>query len=204
MLDQLVSQDYVGFTIAFVLMVGLGLIWGMGLEIGWPQPGVPWLKKNGRAQLSWKACGGGGPPLAWLTGFLACFAAIGTGLQQVATLLLGFPLHWSIAVGCAMTGALAANILVSGLLATAMLDYQACIFDDGGVLLRRRATVLEGIGRRGQPARAEVIDDEGHVQFVMVEPNDDDGLVRVGDSGVLIRREGSIFYIVPETRGSLP
>jgi Protein of unknown function (DUF1449) len=59
--------------------------------------------------------------------------------------------------------------------------------------------VLEGTARRGQPARAKVVDQFGQAHYVMVEPHDDDGVIAQGDTGLLVRREGSLFFVLPDS-----
>jgi hypothetical protein len=43
-----------------------------------------------------------------------------------------------------------------------------------------------------------VIDGHGQPHFVMVEPHDDADELRSGETALLVRREGSLFFALPE------
>jgi hypothetical protein len=63
--------------------------------------------------------------------------------------------------------------------------------------------VLEGTARRGYPARAKVIDQHGQAHYVMVEPHDDGDTVAQGETGLLVRQDGPLFFVLPETNKQL-
>lgn len=195
MLAQLLSPGYVVFATAFVLMIGIGLVEAVGLGIGHFDAGL--AEADGASLLDWLGLGRGLPILVWLTAFLACFTVAGLAIQQLAEALLGAPLHWIIAVPGALALGLIANGFFSGVVAAIMPEYESTVVASDE-LLRRRATVLEGTARRGAPARAKVIDQHGQAHYVMVEPHDDATVVPAGETGMLVRRQGPLFYLLPE------
>ena len=67
----------------------------------------------------------------------------------------------------------------------------------------RRGTILEGTARRGQPARAKVVDQHGQAHYVMVEPHNDSDVVAPGETALLVRRAGPTFFVVPDVSPSL-
>lgn len=197
MLAQLLSPDYVIFTGAFVLMVGIGLIEAVGLGLGHLDFDAEIDADGGANLLDWLGLGRGVPILVWLTALLACFTFIGVAIQQVAQATLGAPLHWVLAAAGALALGLVANGFVSGLLAGLFPEFETTVVDPEE-LLRRRATVLEGTARRGAPARAKVIDYHGQAHYIMVEPHDDAGELPAGETGLLVRKDGPLFFVLPE------
>ena len=202
MLAQLLTPGYAVFSAAFVLMIGIGVVEAVGLGIGHLDLDTEPAEPGGGTLLDWLGLGRDLPILVWLTGFLACFTLAGLALQQSAELLLGGPLHWSLASAGALGGGLVANAFFSRAIAGLFPTYESTVIDSAD-LLRRRATVLEGTARRGAPARAKVVDYHGQAHYVMVEPHDDDGAVVAGETGMLVRREGLLFFVLPESGTSL-
>ena len=58
--------------------------------------------------------------------------------------------------------------------------------------------LLEGAARRGAPARAKVVDQYGQAHFVMIEPHHDGDVITSGATALLVRREGKLFYALPD------
>jgi hypothetical protein len=198
MLAQLLTSEYIVFTAAFVLMVGIGIIEALGLGIGHLDIDADVPGSGGATPLDWLGLKSGLPILVWLTAFLACFSFAGLAFQQCAEFVLGRPFHWGIATGAALILGLIMNAFFSGIVAGVFPEYETTAIDSQA-LLRRRATVLEGTARRGFPARAKVIDYHGQAHYVMVEPHDDAGVVETGETGLLVRRDGPLFYVLSES-----
>lgn len=197
MLEQLLTPGYVVFATAFVLMIGIGIVEAIGLGFGHLDLHADIAEVEGATMLDWLGLRNGLPILVWLTAFLACFTFIGLALQQLAEAFLGGPLHWTIAGGSALVLGLVANVFFSGVVAGVMPEYETTVIDSEA-LLRRRATVLEGTARRGFPARAKVMDHHGQAHYVMVEPHDDGVVIPAGETGMLVRKDGPLFFILSE------
>ena len=191
------TPGYVVFATAFVLMIGIGIVEAIGLGFGHLDLHADIAEAEGATMLDWLGLRSGLPILVWLTAFLACFTFIGLALQQLAEVVLGGPLHWAVAVGSAFALGLLANVFFSGVIAGIMPEYETTVVDSEA-LLRRRATVLEGTARRGFPARAKVIDHHGQAHYVMVEPHDDGMVMPAGETGMLVRKDGPLFFVLSE------
>lgn len=197
MIAQFLTSAYLPFTFSFVLMCGIGLIEAVGLGLGH-------LDFDGHAEidadggvLDWLGLGGELPILVWLTSLLACFTLTGTALQQGATSLAGAPLPWVLASAASLVVGALLNTFVANGLARIMPRFEttAITTDD---LVRMRGIVLEGTARRGSPARAKVIDHHGQAHFVMVEPHDDADAIATGETALIVRRDGKLFYGLPD------
>jgi hypothetical protein len=201
MLAQFLTSAYLPFTLAFAVMIGVGLIEAVGLGLG--QVDLEGELAGGAdvGWLDWLGLGDELPILIWLTSLLGCFTIAGVAIQQSASALSGGPLHWSVAAGGALVAGLLLNVLAANALARVMPGFEttAITTDD---LLRQRGTILEGTARRGSPARAKVIDGHGQAHFVMIEPHDDADAMAAGETALLVRRNGKLFFGVPE-RSSL-
>ncbi|HEY5711575.1 MAG TPA: OB-fold-containig protein [Allosphingosinicella sp.] len=197
------TPEYAPFAIAFVIMVGIGLIEAIGLGVG--HLGVHAdldHDVDGSGLLDWLGLGSQIPILIWLTSLLACFSLAGVAIQQVAELLFNAPLHWALAAGAALVlGGIANGFVASGF-ARIMPTFESTVVSQNE-LVRRRGTVLEGTARRGAPTRAKVVDRHNQVHYVMVEPHHDDDVLASGETGLLVRREGTIFYLLPDAHPQL-
>lgn len=193
MVELFLSAPYLPFAIAFALMIGIGLIEAAGLGIGhFDLDG-----DGGSGWLDWLGLGDNLPILIWLTSLLCCFTLTGVAIQQVVTAVIGAPLHWGLAAG----GALLIGGLLNGFAARGLMrimpGYESTVISTDE-LLRLRGTVLEGTAARGAPARAKVVDQHGQAHFIMIEPHDDGSVIATGETALLVRREGKLFYAVTE------
>lgn len=200
-LALLLTPPYAPFAVAFVVMIGIGLIEAVGLGLGHLDldPAVDAAHDadvGGNSLLDWLGLGDV-PILVWLTSLLACFTIIGLALQQVATLTLGAPLSPWLAAGAATVGGLLLNSLVASGLARIIPGFESSAISSDD-LVRLRGTILDGSARRGHPARAKVVDRFGQAHYVMVEPHDDDGVIAKGESALLVRRDGSTYFGVAD------
>ena len=197
MLALLLTTPYLPFAIAFVVMIGIGLIEAIGLGLGALDLDADLGLDPHEGLLEWLGLGGELPILIWLTSLLGCFTFTGLALQQGATALAGGPLPWWLAGGGALVVGGLLNTLAANGLARIMpgLETTAISTDD---LLRRRGTILEGTARRGSPARAKVIDQHGQAHFIMVEPHDDADTIAAGETALIVRRKGKVFFGLPE------
>ncbi|WP_076073093.1 OB-fold-containig protein [Sphingomonas montana] len=197
MFAQFLTPSYLPFAIAFVVMIGIGLIEAVGLGLGQVDLDVDMGADGDGGMLDWLGLGDELPILIWLTSLLGCFTLVGVAIQQTATAIGGAPLHWGAAMGGAFVAGGLLNTLAANGLARVMPGYESTVISTDD-LLQYRGTILEGTARRGSPARAKIIDRHGQAHFVMVEPHDDGGAIRSGETALLVRREGTLFYALPD------
>lgn len=193
------TPAYAPFAITFVVMIGIGVIEAIGFGFGnLDLHGDATVEGHGGGMLDWLGLGGELPVLIWLTSLLGCFTMAGIAIQQGATALTGAPLGWPLAVGGAFVAGALLNTLAANGLARLMPGFETSVISSTD-LLRRRGTILEGTARRGHPARAKVVDDHGQAHFVMVEPHHDADTIARGEIALLVRREGTVFFALPDT-----
>ncbi len=203
MFALLMTPDYAIFTIAFLIMLGIGAIEGLGLGIGHlgldthVESGIDTGSIAHAGVLDWLGLKSGLPTLIWLTSLLGCFTVAGVAIQQVISSVLGAPLHWSIASLGALAIGVVANGFASAGLARILPEYETSIIDTDDLIMRR-GVVLEGAASRGRPARAKVVDHHGQAHFVMVEPHQDDDVIGQGETALLVRRDGPLFFMQPD------
>lgn len=193
MFAQLLTPAYLPFAIAFVVMIGIGLIEAIGLGLGHLDLDANVGADADGGSLDWLGLGEELPILIWLTSLLGCFTLAGLAIQQSATALIGAPLSWGLASGGAFVAGALLNTLAANGLARAMPRFETTVISTDD-LLRRRGTILEGTARRGLPARAKVVDQHGQAHFIMVEPHDDADAIPSGEIALLVRREGKLFF----------
>ncbi len=200
MFAQFLTPAYLPFAIAFVVMIGIGLIEAIGLGLGHLDADIGADAQGG--VLDWLGLGGELPILIWLTSLLGCFTLAGLVIQQGASGVTGAPLAWPLACGGAAVAGVLMNTLAANGLARIMPGFETTVISTDD-LLRRRGTVTEGVARRGMPARAKVVDGHGQAHFILVEPHDDADAIAAGESILLVRRERALFFGVPDTNSLL-
>ncbi len=178
-------------------MIGIGVIEVVGLGLGHLDLDADASADAGDSVLGWLGLGGELPILIWLTSLLGCFTVSGIAVQQSMTALFGAPLHPGLAAGAALLIGTVLNTFAANGLARVMPGFESTVVSTND-LLRRRGTVLEGTARRGSPARAKVLDHHGQAHFVMLEPHEDEDSIAAGETVLLVRREGTLFFALPE------
>lgn len=196
MLTQLLQPEYVPFTIAFAVMIGIGLIESIGLGLGQLHLDGDMGADLDGGLLDWLGLGEL-PILIWLTSLLGCFTIAGVALQQIVTALAGAPLSGALACGGALVPAFALNTLAANGLARIMPGFETSVITTDE-MVGRRGTVLEGTARRGSPARAKIVDQHGQAHIVMIEPHEDGDAIAQGERALIVRREGKLFFAIPD------
>lgn len=197
------TPAYVPFAIAFVVMIGIGLIEAIGLGLGHLDLHADvHAEADGGGVLDWLGLGHELPILIWLTSLLGCFTLAGIAIQQGATAMTGGPLHWGLASGGALIVGSLLNTLAANGLARIMPGFETSVISTDD-FLRRRGTILEGTARRGSPARAKIVDQHGQAHFIMVEPHDDTDAIAAGETALIVRRDGKLFYALPDANALL-
>ena len=205
MVTLLLTSAYAPFMVAFVVMIGIGLIEAIGLGLG--ELGVDADAGLDRADgsggvLDWLGLGAGLPILIWLTSLLGCFTMVGVAVQQTSAAITGAPLSAGSAAGIALIVGGFINMFAARGLARIMPSYESTVISQGD-FMRQRGTILEGVAKRGHPARAKIIDQHGQAHFVMVEPHHDTDVIAEGETALLVRRDGSIFFVLPDAPTAL-
>ncbi|RZM31144.1 MAG: DUF1449 family protein [Sphingomonas sp.] len=193
MFEQFLTPPYLPFAVAFAVMIGIGLIEAVGLGLGHMDVDGDVGTDAQGGVLDWLGLGGELPILIWLTSLLGCFTMAGIIIQQSAAGLTGAALPWYWACGAAALAGLALNTLAANGLARVMPGFETTVVSTDD-LLRLRGTILEGTARRGQPARAKVVDRHGQAHVVLVEPHDDHAALSSGATVLLVRRERALFF----------
>lgn len=199
MLTLLLTPGYAPFAVAFVVMIGVGLIEAVGLGLGHLDiDGHSGVVGGDGGLLDWLGLGEELPVLIWLTSLLGCFTLAGIAIQQITTTMIGQPLQWEWASGGAVAAGGLLNTLAARGLRRVMPGFETSVISTQD-LLCRRGTILEGTARRGSPARAKVVDHHGQAHFIMVEPHDPGDVIAQGETALLVRREGALFFAQPDT-----
>ena len=201
MLEFFLLPGNLPFSVALLLMLMIGAAELVGL-------GASSVHLDVHADVHADGHGGGPDLLGWLgigkvpllivlTVLLALFALLGIGLQQLATAFIGEPLSPWLAAPAAFVAALPlTGIGARGLARILPADETTAV--GLGALVGRRAEIVIGEARRGFPARARVRDAHGQAHYVMVEPTDDDVVLHTGVTALLVRREGELFFGLPD------
>ena len=198
MFAQLLTAAYLPFVIAFVVMIGIGLIEAIGLSLGHLDLDGDLGADGHHGVLDWLGLGGELPILIWLTSLLGCFTIVGIAIQQVAAAYNGTPLPWGLASSGALVVGGLLNTLAANGLARIMPGFETSVISPDD-LLRHHATILEGTARRGTPARAKVVDQHGQAHFIMIEPHDATDAIGTGETALLVRRDGRLFFALPDS-----
>lgn len=206
MFAQLLSPAYVPFVFSFALMLGIGLIEAIGLGIGHLDLNLDLdgdtPDQFAHSLLGWLGLGGELPILIWLTSLLGCFTVTGLALQQGVAAVIGTPLAPGLAVAAALPAGVLVNTAAANGLARVMPGYESTVVSTDD-LLGLRGTMLEAAARRGAPARAKVVDRHGQAHVVMLEPHHTDDVIAAGATALLVRREGKLFYALPDAPSPL-
>ncbi|BDI59939.1 OB-fold-containig protein [Qipengyuania nanhaisediminis] len=133
------------------------------------------------------------PFLIWLSSLLfvfSCTGVIGQALIKGAT---GSPLPAGLAALLALGAALPLNgVLVRPIGKLFPDDETSAVGLES--LVRRDAVIQTGTARASSPARAEVRDAFGQPHYVMVEPHEEGAELAEGETVLLVRREGELFF----------
>jgi membrane protein implicated in regulation of membrane protease activity len=195
--DFFLLPENLPFSVALLVMLMIGAAEAIGLGAGAVHVDAHAdAHAEGGDLLAWLGIGVV-PLLIVLVVLLAWFALIGIGLQQLASSLWGAPLSPWLAAPAALVAALPLTGIGARALArllpgdeTTAISLQA--------LVGRRAEIVVGEARRGSPARGRVRDFHGQTHYVMVEPTDEDGRLATGETALLVRREGELFFGLPD------
>lgn len=198
----LTNADYLPFAVALLLMLLIGAIEAIGLggsavelDLGVEADGVGhWLGWLGIGRV---------PVLVVLVVFLALFGLAGVTLQLVLTEIFGAPMG---PLPASLAATLAA-LPFTGVAARALgriLPRDETTAIPLEALAGRIGTITLGEARRHSPARARVEDRHGQAHYVMIEPDNDDQVLREGQQVLLVHRRAELFYGIAYDNPLLP
>ena len=185
------------FVIAFLQVIGAGDLFDTGdVDIGIDMDAdiADGIEASGFMDGFFSLLGLGRVPfLIWLSCLLFIFSLVGVVGQWIISGATGEPLGAGSAALLAGVAAFPLNGLLTRPLARVMpQDESSAVGLES--LVRRDAVIQTGTSRTGSPARAKVKDAFGHPHFVMVEPHDADAELAEGETVLLVRREGELFF----------
>jgi membrane protein implicated in regulation of membrane protease activity len=197
LLDFFLLPENLPFSVALLVMLMIGAAEAIGLGAGAVHLDAHGdVHAEGGDLLGWLGIGVV-PLLIVLVVLLAWFALIGIGLQQLASSFWGGPLSPWLAAPAALAGALPLTGAGARVLARILPGDETTAVGPEA-LLGRRAEIVVGEARRGSPARGRVRDVHGQTHYVMVEPTEEDGRLGTGETALLVRRDGQLFFGLPD------
>jgi len=221
MLEFITADGNTPFAVALGVLFGIALLegittlLGMGLsslldsllpdldlnpDIDTTAPDYP--SGNGLTRLLGWLRIGQVPALILLVILLTGFGLIGLTIQSFAQSLSGRLLPGAVASIPALLLALPLVRLLGGVLARLLpKDETDAVSLD--VLVGRVGVITLGKACRGSPAEARVTDIRGTTQYVMVEPDSEDGEFPAGTRVLLVRRVGAVFKAIVNPSPSL-
>ncbi len=184
------------FAIGLLQLIGAGDFFeGAGdVEIDLDADVADGLEASGFLDGAFSVLGIGRVPfLIWLSSLLFVFTVTGVVGQALIVGATGSPLGAGLAALLAGGAALPLNgLAVRPIEKLLPKDETTAVGLES--LVRRDAVIQTGTARKASPARAKVKDAFGHPHFVMVEPHEDNAELAEGETVLLVRREGELFF----------
>lgn len=205
-MDWLFADGVAPFSLALMLMFGLGIIEIISLFLGFSfssHHGLPDLHHPdvhvdldaSHSVLGWLQIGRA-PLLILLILFLLGFGLSGVILQHVAAQFLGGFSHAGvIAVPSTIIGLYHMNI--GGRLVHKYLPKDETQSISKNSFIGQTVTITTGHAQLGQPAEAKFQDQFGQMHYVMIEPDEADYSFNEGSTALIIRQDGEIYRVVP-------
>ena len=182
------------FAIGLLQIIGVGDFFESDVEIEVDADVADGLEASGFMDGFMTLLGLGKVPfLIWLSMLLFVFALVGVGGQALINGLTGAPFSAGIAAVLAAGVALPLNGLLARPVGKLFPDDLTTAVSLES-LVRRDAVIQTGTARASSPARAKVKDAYGHPHYVMVEPHDASAELTEGETVMLVRREGELFF----------
>ena len=205
MLEFLLTDANLPFTLALGLMLGIALLEGLGLlagfdisrslddllfdaefEVEMGESEVP----GGLAFLAWLHIGIV-PMLVLLVVFLTAFGCMGLVVQSSALRGLGHPLAPTWASSLALLASIPILRIVGNGLKKLFQDQTRAVSQDAFV--GTTGTIVIGTAQSGQPAQARLQDELGQSHYVMVEPTTPAEVFETGTEVLLVERQGAVY-----------
>lgn len=211
MLDFLLAEQNLPFTVALSVMFGIAVLEGVTALLGFALSSVldallPDLDINVDLEmelespssisrmLSWLRVGRV-PMLMLLILFLTGFSLTGLALQSLVSGTLGFLLPgWLMSIPAFLLALPVVRVLGGALNRFMPNDETDAVSEDS--LVGRVATITLGTAASGSAAEAKVRDVHGTTHYVMVEPDVVGEQFAAQSSVLLVRNEGALFKAI--------
>jgi hypothetical protein len=144
--------------------------------------------------LSWLYVGRA-PLLILLAAFLVAFGLSGFILQSILRGVFGFYVWGWLAAIPALLAALPFTRVV-GQFFSRILKQEESDAVSLETFVGKVAVVVRGEARRGFPAEAKLRDLTGTTHYVLVEPDEDDGVFSSGSEVLLVEKAGAVFRAI--------
>ena len=218
MLEFLTASPNLPFTVALAIMLFLAAIEGIGFLVGIgvfdfldslaPDFDASAFDSSELAGMSladrfmgWLHFGRV-PVLILLVVFLTAFGVLGLALQGVFARVTGMLLPGALASLAVFPMTLPVVRVFGGWLARVLPKDETYVASQEA-LVGRVATIVLGEARARSPAQARLKDAFGQMQYVMVEPDAADEVLRAGEQVLLVARAGATYKAIRNTNPSL-
>lgn len=194
MLKFMLDGGNAPFTIALVVMVGLGLVEILALALGFDLLGDTDadvdadFDGDAGGVLTWLGLGQV-PLLITLVLFLTSFGLTGLLVRMAVPVS-----PWLAAVPALLAGFAATRFLGGALGRVLRRNETTAIASDR--LVGGTATIVLGETRKGHPTQAKLKDAHGQTHYVLVEALRDGDAFDRGDAVLLVERQGPKFFVV--------
>ena len=205
MLEFLLADANLPFTLALGLMLGIALLEGLALlagfdisrslddllfgaefEVEMSETEMP----GGLTFLAWLHIGIV-PMLMLLVVFLTAFGGMGLVVQGLALRGSGHLLAPTWASGLALLASVPILRIVGSGLKNLLQDQTRAVSQDAFV--GTTGTIVIGTAQTGQPAQARLQDELGQSHYVMVEPTTSAEVFETGTEVLLVERQGVVY-----------
>lgn len=215
MIEFLLDGANLPFTVALAIVALIGFLEGVGAVLGLalsnlldqllPEVEIdaPDVPDHGAVSefLSWLRFREV-PVIIFLLAFLISFALSGLILQNIISAIFGFLLPAFVAAVIAFLLAMPGVRLFSSVLVRIMpRDETSAVASDS--FIGRTATITLGTAKRGSAAQAKLKDGFEQTHYVMVEPDEASQEFAQGETVLLVRGEGAVFFAIPVTNTQL-
>ena len=212
MIDWFISDATWIFSLAIIVMLGLGLIELIGLMMGvnpssWLDSSFDTSIDTGtigidKSLLGWLHLGRV-PFLVLLVILLAAFGIIGLVLQWLLQDIFGFSLHALIAAVPALIVAVPVTRAVGGLFARILPKEESSAVSRDSLVGRVAVITGKNPAKVGLASEARVKDVHERTHYVLVEPEEPFDHLDGGSEVLLVRRRGARFMAIPNPHAGI-
>ena len=142
------------------------------------------------------------PVLMLLAVFMGAFGTVGLVAQNLVRSATGFYLH---AAFLTVPVFLAALFVTrhAGLLLTKYLPKEETDAVSTDTFIGLIAVVIRGEATKGQPAEAKLKDRNGKTHYILLEPDEEELVLKAGDTALIVEQRGAVFAAIENTSAAL-